>query len=389
MSIADRDYVPAKLHDCGGKLKNSKGENADWYVYFKVRNPDTGEMHPGAKRGKINYCKTVRERRREGKWLVNLVNEMLAQGELSPFKAKEPELTLAEHLKKQFELFKARYEINGTLRKSSFRAYKGIYEIFTKWMDLNKLTGLLPREFTRAHAHGFCDYLIQVKKYGGVTFNTRKTYIGGYFNSLADREIVASNPFARVKPLPETAARHIPYTPEQVAEINRRLIEHNFQLFLFKNFIEYCFMRTAEVRFIQVRDIKPWFVVIYGDVGKTRVQRVADIPNCFRDDIKNLHLERYPDNYYLFGKGLKPGPVPISTNWPAILFKKLIKVPMKLSDNCTLYGFKHTGNQRARQLGISMKSLQGQNGHATELQTVTYMRGMGWLPNEEFNERMK
>lgn len=389
MNIIDRDFVPAKLHDCGGKLKNKKGENADWYVYCKVRNPETGKMHPITKRGKINYLKTVAERRKEGNYLVRLVNELLAKGKLTPFKQKEPEPPLIYHLQKQYELFKARFEINGTLRKSSFRAYKGIYEIFVKWMMINKLTDLLPGEFTRTHAHSFCDYLIQVKKYNGVTFNTRKTYIGSYFNALADREIVASNPFARVKPLPETAARHIPYTAEQINEINRRLIEHNLQLFIFKNFIEYCFMRTAEVRFIQVRDIKPWFVLIYGDVGKTRVQRVADIPNCFRDDIKNMHLEKYPDHYYLFGKGLKPGPVPISCNWPAELFKKLVRIPMKLSRNHTLYGFKHSGNQRARQLGISMKSLQGQNGHATELQTVTYLRGMGWMPNEEFNEKMR
>lgn len=383
MNILDREYIPAKLYTAKGDVSKN------WYVYYSVLNPETGKMHPLKKRGKINYIKNARERLREGNYLVRYINLRLSEGKLSPFKPKAPEPTLVEHLKKHYELYKSRFETNGTLRKSSFRAYKGIFEIFTKWLELNKLTEIMPQEFTRAHAHGFCDYLIQVKKYNGVTFNTRKTYIGGYFNALVDREVVTSNPFARVKPLPETAARHIPYTPEQVAEINRRLIEHNIQLFLFKNFIEYCFMRTAEVRHIQVRDVKPWFVVIYGDVGKTRVQRVADIPNCFRDDIKNMRLEKYPDDYYLFGKGLKPGRVPISGNWPAALFKKLIKIPMKLSPNCTLYSFKFTGNQRGRQLGISLKSLQGQNGHATEMQTVTYLRGMGWMPNEDFNEKMR
>lgn len=122
MSIIDRDYVPAKLHDCGGRLKTKTGKNADWYAYCKVRNPDTGEMHTIAKRGKINYLKSVTERRREGMYLVRLMNELLAQGKLTPFKPKAPALTLLQHLKKQYELFKARYEINGTLRKAGTSA---------------------------------------------------------------------------------------------------------------------------------------------------------------------------------------------------------------------------------------------------------------------------
>lgn len=382
--VDNADYVLAKLYDAGGNIK------AKWYVYYSVRNPETGLMERKKIRG-LNHIKTLRERRATGNLIRDTINQLLRE-RWTPFekKEKETELTLLQHINKQYDLFRNRHD-NGSLKKSSLKAYRGIKEALVAWLEKSKYTQIKAQEFTRAHAHGFCDYLIEKKKYTGKSFNARKGYIALYFNALLDREAITINHFTRIKPLPETPARHRPFSASQIAEIDARLIKEHYPFYLFTRFIYYCLLRPLEITQIRIADIntKEWYVVIYGDKAKTRVQRVSDIPDSFRPLITKMKLETFPPDYAVFSKGFLPGSKPISRNRATGLFKELIKDPMKLPVDYTMYAIKHTANARAKDLGIDIRSIQLQNGHATEGQTRAYMRSLGRMPNTEFISKMK
>lgn len=87
--------------------------------------------------------------------------------------------------------------------------------------------------------------------------------------------------------------------------------------------------------------------------------------------------------------GLLPGPTPMSRNNVTRLFKKYIKDPLQLSEDHTMYGFKHTGNVKAKKLGIDIEAIRRQNRHKTEAQTRIYLRSIGQDPNTEFASKMK
>lgn len=384
MSIIDRDYVPAKLHDCGGKLKNSKGENADWYVYFKVRNPDTGQMHPLAKRGKINYLKTVTERRREGRFLVNLINELLSQGKLSPFKTKEPQVSLIELFQKETELKK------NNLRRRTWQSYTYSTGLLIKWMRLNNLENLEPQEFTKAHAREFCDYMIREKKYAGITFNDRKRDIGIYFNAFVDREVISVNPFKKIKSLPQEMGKNIAFSPAQQKKLIEYLKKKNYRLYLFTQFIYFCYLRPIEILRLKVSniDLKRNVITIYGNQSKNKKTETVVIPEAFKKIVSEMNLNKYSADDYIFGRGLLTCDKSLGRNSVTSLHTKFLR-KLKFHNHLTMYSHKATGNVNAFKAGIDIYSIMRQNRHASINQTMTYLKSLGLYPNTEFATRMR
>lgn len=403
-SIIDRDYVEAKLYDCGGKLKvwskkKNKLVNADWYVYYFVWDPDKQEMHQLAKRGKINYCKTVRERRKVGKWLVNLVNQMLSQGELNPFKAKEnddnkePALTLLQHLEHYLSILPKKQE-NGTLRQKSVSCYTHIINLFIGYLWKNKLSHLYPAFFTAKHAFDFCDFMIADKKYSGVSFNTRKTFLSGFFSNLIDREIITKNPWKAVKKQKTVPAPNIPFTQKEKERIDKYLLEKHIGLYFFKSFIYYCGLRPAEITKLRISDIKlpERKAMVYGSNTKNSQQIGVDIPDqFFKFIVEYIELEKYPEDYYLFARGTAffPGEFPIHPNRATEFHKEVLKKLGGFNKEQTLYTWRDTGACTVYNLFKDpykvMRFLRHSNLHTT----MIYLRSMGLLRDEEFISKMR
>lgn len=385
MSIIDRDYVPAKLHDCGGRLKNKQGENADWYVYFKVRNPDTGEMHPFAKRGKINYIKTVRGRRREGKYLMRVVNEMLAKGELSPFKQREPEPSLIELLNRETDIKK------NSVRWRTYQSYTYSVNLLVTWMKKNGHAEIQASEFTKQHAHTFCDYMLTEKKYSGRTYNNRRKDMNIFFNAFVDKEIITSNPFKKIKNRPqERGGTNIPFTDEEKAELSRELQQRNPRLYLFTQFIYFCYIRPIEILRLTVDNfnLKEKKIIIYSGHAKNRRQDAVFIPDSFLSLVQSMELEKFPSHYYVFGLGLQTCDRSYSRNRVTEIHTKFLR-QLQIPKNRGLYSWKVNGVISAFKAGIDIYSIMRQCRHASINQTMTYLKSLGLYPNVEFATRMK
>lgn len=208
---------------------------------------------------------------------------------------------------------------------------------------------------------------------------------------LEDREIIVKNPFRKIRSLPVTPRRHVAFTNDQLKVVDKHMKENCYQMYLFTRFVLYCFIRPIEVLNIEVGQVdqKNWRIMIYGDQAKTREARVAVIPKPLQVLIKKMKLESYPKNFKLFGHGMVPSEKALSRNAVTENFRRWVKVPLGLSVDQTLYGYKFTGNARAADLGISIDAIRRQNGHTTELQTRTYLRSIGRNPNDEFSSKMK
>lgn len=390
MNIIDRTYIDAKLHDCGGKLKNSKGENADWYVYYSVWNPIKEEMHRCSKRGKINYLKSVHERRKEGNFLVRYINQRLSEGKLIPkeFQQKKPEIPstlLIDELHEQHKRFLDRCNMaEPTLTKGTCAVYKSAMNLFTAWLKRENLAHLKPGEFTKQHAYAYSDYMIQEKKYKGVSYNNKKNFLSAYLGELAEREIIAINFFEKIKLLPITPTRIVPFTEKELKKIASHLISINkSELLLFFYFIEFVLMRGEGITKIQLHDISAdkWVVLIYGNKGKTKFRYAPTIPKFMRPELKKLKRQ-HPGEYYLFSHGLKPGAVPLSREYITRLWRNNVKVPLGINKN--MYHGKHTGVTRAVNAGKSERGIQLQGGWKTQQQFLTYLVQHGLKTNEEF-----
>lgn len=375
-----QDFIKAKLYSAGGNISKR------WYAYYFVRNPD-GNMVMVIRKQGINRIKDKRQRIAFGNRLIKNINELLANGRLVHFKPKETGLTLIQHLEAEYKRMEGRSRADTpSLTRDTCIVYKSAMNIFIQWLKKNKLQDLKPMEFTKQHAYAYSDYMIQEKKYSGVTYNTRKVFLGVFFNALVEREVITVNYFEKLKSLPKTTARIVQYSEKQLKQIKHHLlkVKKKPELLRFFYFIEFLLMRGKGITKIQLHDINTqrWVVLIYGDKGKTKLRYAPTIPEFMRAELKKL--KQFPGDYYLFSKELKPGPTPITVSHVRRLWRKHVKVPLGLPEEQKMYHGKHTGITRAYTSGKSIKGIQLQAGHRTEEQTRNYLIQHGLIPNDEF-----
>lgn len=373
----NRDFKPPKLY---------RGKK-EWYVWWEVRNPQTGKMKPFRERGGMNYEKDLRKRTAIANIIIEAVGELWREGKLNPFKPKPKQLTLIEHLNLQHELFISRSQGDQpTMKLKTVHAYNWALKEFVKWLKKNNLESVLPEQFTKKYAYQFWDDTVKEKNRSAFTYNIKRNNVARYFSALLKRDIIAFNPFAGIDALKQTTSRHIPFTDKQMQQIDNLIKEPHFEFWLFTRFIYYLYMRGEEIVKLQLEDINMNLhaVIVYGDKTKTKSQKAPYIPDALYDILQKLNLNQHPQKWYLFSTGLKPGPKQLTRDWITQLFKRWVKEPLKLGKEFTMYAFKHTGIINAHAQGKSIKGIQLQAGHKTEKQTRGYMIRQGLIANDEF-----
>lgn len=390
MSSFVKDYVKAKLNDCGGKLIDENGNPTDWYVYYGIRNPATGAIEYKKKRKGINYIPSVRERRKKAGILIEAIDEMLKEGRpiSPPANLKQPVIetrTLIQELQDQHKRFVDKSNMaEPTMVFETCAVYKSAMNLFIAWLKKKKLDNLKPSEFTKQHAYAFSDYLIKEKNYKGVSYNNKKNYVSAYLGELAEREIIKENYFFKIKSLPVTPAHIVAFTEKELRRIKEHLIKINKpELLRFFHFILFGLMRGKGVTKIQLFDINTdkWVVLIYGNKSKTKYRYAPTIPIFMRAELKKLK-KKYPGEYYLFSTELKPGRVPITRAWVTRLWLRHVKIELGINKN--MYHGKHTGVTKAVNAGKSDRGILTQGGWKTERQFLTYKIQHGLITNEEF-----
>lgn len=381
----NRDYIEAKLHTAKGKL------TGDWYVHYSIRNPETGKMVLFKKRKGINYIKSKRERIIAGNKIVQVINQMLMEGSLNPFKKKQAEKVypLIESLQKESDLKKALSQA-GTLRLKTPQTYSTSIKVFTNYLHENKLDGLQAKEFTRQRALEYCDYLLRVKKYKGITFNNQKGHLSAYFNSFINKEIIASNPFHKIKSQPVGLGKNIAFTESQEKELSEYLIKNNFRLYLFTQFMKYCYIRRIELVRLYVSNVNlsQQKIIIYSSQSKNKKQESVDIPDIFCELISQMELQKHASGDFLMGHDLQTCNVPMHPNWPTSLHSRILRT-LGFPEDVTMYSWKHTGVVSAYREGVDVYSIMRQLRHSSLDYTMIYLKSLGLERNTEFMTKMK
>lgn len=98
------------------------------------------------------------------------------------------------------------------------------------------------------------------------------------------------------------------------------------------------------------------------------------IPKQFREFIlKEWTLQLYPPDYYLIGQNGVPGLLHLGSNNLRNRFN-IIRDKLELPKEYKLYSWKHTGNARAADAGISAYHRQKQNGHSSMRSLEEYLK---------------
>lgn len=167
-----------------------------WFVYFTIRDTETGESKPVQARGGINYFHDTVSRTKEGEALLKSWKDRLKEG-WTPFagaadKAKKMKFieALTFGLKMKSLASKSQLDYASAIRYCS----DGASEL--------KITNMPISAIKRTHIKLLFAKLKEDKQWSNHAYNKYLDYIGGILTELVEAELIEYNPSHKIGRLP-------------------------------------------------------------------------------------------------------------------------------------------------------------------------------------------
>ncbi len=309
-----------------------------WYIDFKV----AGQRLK--KYGDINKYHTLDKRLQAAEKLIEELH--------------------TEYFKRESLIFKMiRFLENnkGRWRPKTYSTYKSRLFNLVEWLN--------GREVSSETLIGFFNHLTNSRHKS--TYNAHRQLIGHLLKGVGEEEMIM--PIARLRNH-MTPDRY--YQTYQAKRLARLMQERDEELWLFIQFVYYCFIRpNSELRLLRVGDIlwEDSKIVVRGEVSKNYKTEYVVIPDAFLPALE--HLKHRDPNEWLFpSKRDKSKPIGYNTMYDR--HRKLLK-ELNFGKGYTVYSWKHTGAVSCVKAGISIKELQIQLRHSSLEEVDRYLRQLG------------
>jgi integrase len=375
-----------KLNNCSGST------DKQWFVYYSVRDPRSGKMvrirHYDGFTGL-----SEEEKYKHASELISDYTRKLQSG-WTPW-ADAIKNVYQDHLEYKVisDLYGFSRTKNRTLRDvsnqylkykqpgishSTFQTYTSKLRVFALWAEKNKLKNNDITSYSHAIVLRFFKYLIETKKLSGKSIKYYTEIIRSFFTYCIDQKYFKKNP---VYGIPK-CTRINDNTPRPImkedVEAFKKEIQKDEQLWLCVQFMFYCGLRpNHEAREMKLKDIDLVAGCIYvaRAAAKSRNMRVVTIPRQFLEYLRRtIDVKKWDREYYLFGRGGQPGPLPVGKN---TLGRRFIEIRKNLSmpAEYKFYSWKHTGMVEADNTGrIPDKDISNHVGHSDLATTSIYFR---------------
>ncbi|RRO19690.1 tyrosine-type recombinase/integrase [Flavobacteriaceae bacterium 14752] len=343
-----KQYTLPKLFipkDKNGKPTVAKGKY--WYVYYYFRNPETNALDSKSKfavKHGINRLKTVAERKKYGKNLIEVYTELLASG-FNPYeKQRTTDLT---ELEKSYNLNDALDYALATKKKTvadnTYKDWESRTEKFKTFAKSNGFINYPVKSITTKHFIVFLNNL-EDKGLNAKTINNYRACLSSLFSFLVNDLIVETNPLSVIKKRKTNPVKNKPFTPTQIQDIKKYLEKNDPVLLDYIRFVGYAFLRPVEICRIKVGDVHLKDNLLY---VKTKTQKVSHvfIINALKEVIKSrLYLNAKPD-HYLMTLNKKAGAWNVGETTKTKHFSdafKVVKKKFNFGDDYSIYSFRHS-----------------------------------------------
>lgn len=247
------------------------------------------------------------------------------------------------------------------MRLKGYRTYRSKVDVFLRWLGKRDVSNKVLREF-------FTE-LLQTRH--PTTYMAFRQTFRQLFKELGKPEMM--NGIDTLKTV-KTPAKY--FQAHQVQRLKKALLERYPDLWLFSQFIYFCFLRPGkECRLLKVGDIQfdDWKICVPADRSKNKKQQFVTIPHAFRPHLEFLKEKRPAD--FVFPSPLDPDK-PIGENTILKRYRKIFN-ELGFGLEYSVYSWKHTGAVAAVRAGISLNELQIQLRHYSLNEVQLYIRQLG------------
>lgn len=363
-----------------------------WYVCFWIWSEKENKLI----RKRITISgDSVEKREKEAKAVIDDVNARLEAGAVAnPVKKTITQLdsqsiqihkniTIEDAIKHHLSIKQK------TLKDRAFETYESNARTFTQFLQAKGLLKKQLRLFGVDEAHAYADWILLEKCLSNKSHNKHKGFASGIFNEFVDREIIAKNPFKKIKKLRTTQGKHRVFSTTQIREFRELCIQHNDDAtWFFVCFIYYTFMRPhEEARMIKVQDIGEKTILVTEINAKMSRVRHVMIPPGLEAMLQQRRIRDWPPHYYVFSHNGIPSPNLVGDSYWYKRHTKYMRLMGLYGFDFDLYGWKHTGATALFKATKDLMLVQGQCGHSDVKQTVEYLRDLGVLYYESQIEK--
>lgn len=330
-----REFYPAQL---------TEGKD-EWVVYFYAYDPRYKRLR--RKRFKVNRIKNKKERRKHANELIRKINANLEAGwnpwiEQSDNKEYSKLLDVINKYIEQLEV-KFRDDLVSKETKDDYVSYlKNWKEYLTERGE----NDLYVYEFTKNRIIVFLDYIYYEKKRTAQTRNNYLNFLRVFSGWLVEHDYLKSKPTDAIKPIRIRTGqkKRTVISQTHLRQIRDYLAKYD-EYFLFAvEFIYYTFIRPREMSQLQIKHLNFTKGVIFipAHISKNEKDDIVTIPNTLGRMMIDMKIYDYPEDYYIFARGCKPGEEYFSEKQ---FRDKWLKLRRKLNfpDAYKFYSLKDTG----------------------------------------------
>lgn len=276
-----------------------------WLIEFYAFSPASGALE--RRRIKLNRLRraytSAAAFRKHALQMVCEINVKLAGG-WSPF-GETQNARLFMPLVDAMDAYLAEKERE--LRPATLMSYKSICKSLRNYCEQN-LPDIRTSAFNRVHAVAYLDYCFMVRQLSARAWNNQLKGARALFSWLQQKCYVKENPFFGIKTKREEQKRRIPIPPDSRQRIAAWCEANNPHFLTICELVFNALLRPMEVTRLKIADVDlPRKTLHLSPAAtKTHYERDAALSDALVERLAAMHLESYPDNYYVFGQSYKP-----------------------------------------------------------------------------------
>lgn len=373
------------LFDAGGDLSKH------WYILFYIRNPRNNKLERQRVKKGLNSVHTLKGRYAIAEKLIKEWKEKLRNG-WTPYNDKnviyDDNLEFQTYIKNYrtlkskngtFRYFASKFMdwVKNKLEESTLSTYRSKMRLFDAWLESQDLNLVDISAINNKVLVKFFTFIIEERELSKISITKYRQILSQVFNFVRKERKQFLNPCFD---LPETK-RINDNTPQPIQHLDIKnfaqiLGEKDPQLWMACCFEYYCFIRPGkELRLLKIGDIDFGRGTIrVNSVNSKTVERQIGIPLEFLNELRDKYqLHTFSRKNYVFSKNGLPGDVCLGKNNLRFRFANIRK-EMNMPEMYKFYSWKHTGNVRAEDSGITLRELQDQNGHSSSKTTENYLK---------------
>lgn len=344
----------------------------DWFISFYVIDPSTGKLK--RIRMKLNRIKSISERRRTAKQMMNSINQRLSMG-WNPLIEKIAPRGGA----KLYEALESFLQIKSKeMEPTSIRMYSSFIKTFKTWLEGHGYgEESLAASFSRESAALFMDEIEM--KYTAKTYNNYIGFFKGLFGWMVEKGYAVDNPFGKFtkksKRLTQKQRRLL--TDQELGRLFSFLETESREYLAICLLCYCCFMRPKEIVLLRGRDIDIQKQVVHVDasIAKNDRDSYRTIPDDIIPALARLDLSS-PDKYVFGGSRghlFHPSDQLVCSREIARYWNQVIRPACGFPMEVQFYSLKDTGITNALDGGVPINQVQQQADHSSVAMTAIYV----------------